>query len=266
MRFPSRGRLGSLWWHWSNENEDDRGEVVGSGLWHGRAWFNYDPEDGRPGPAKALALEWCLGRFSKMCGLSIGRDDGERELVASIRLPHLFSLYVSVRGLLGRLEYGSSRELSVSIHDGSVWWRVWADPDSWESTRPRWRDGSWNLLDALLGKVSVETRVLEVRQVEIPFPERTYRATVTLQAKLERRPRWPGVWGRWRGADIEPEVPVPEPGKGENSWDCGQDACYAMWTGGVRDIHEAVERFRSSILRTRERRGGRDWRPEEKRT
>jgi hypothetical protein len=64
-----------------------------------------------------------------------------------------------------------------------------------------------------------------------------------------------------RRANLDIERGVPTPGKGENSWDCGQDATYGL-TCPASTVEEALASLRASVMRDRERYGGKDWKPE----
>jgi hypothetical protein len=56
--------------------------------------------------------------------------------------------------------------------------------------------------------------------------------------------------------------PVPFPGKGENSWDCGEDASYGFGCA-AETLEEGIGKFVASKLRDRGRNGGRGWTPTE---
>lgn len=58
------------------------------------------------------------------------------------------------------------------------------------------------------------------------------------------------------------EEPVPVPGKGENDWDCGDDAIHGS-TFAATTIPEAIGKMVGSAMRTRERYASLDWRPKE---
>ena len=60
---------------------------------------------------------------------------------------------------------------------------------------------------------------------------------------------------------MESEDGIPIPGKGENSWDCGEDRRFSINTT-ANTIAEAVEAFRRDIEKTREQYGGKNWVPE----
>jgi hypothetical protein len=61
-------------------------------------------------------------------------------------------------------------------------------------------------------------------------------------------------------AEITPDKPIPVPGKGENSWDCDDDASYGM-TCAAQTPAEAVAHYSASIQRDRQRHGGNHWVP-----
>ena len=58
------------------------------------------------------------------------------------------------------------------------------------------------------------------------MPEGKYPAHVKRERRTWKRPRWftPLVRGYW---DVDVESGIPVPGKGENSWDCDDDAIFA---------------------------------------
>lgn len=63
----------------------------------------------------------------------------------------------------------------------------------------------------------------------------------------------------WDGYEIDMHEGIPFPGKGENSWDCGEDAYYGF---GGATIESAVEHIIADTINARERNGGTNWRPE----
>jgi len=60
------------------------------------------------------------------------------------------------------------------------------------------------------------------------------------------------------GFEIELRTGIPFPGKGENSWDQGDDAYYGF---GGATIESAVEHIIADTIKARERHGGKNWRP-----
>lgn len=151
----------------------------------------------------------------------------------------------------------SGREFSVSVHDHAVWWEFGADDMGWSSKTPRWRKGAWHPIGRLMRQGDVE--LIEEREVLVPMPERSYKA----KAKLERT-RWgftklPRYFDRIdHGFDIQmlEGEQIPFPGKGENAWDCDDDAAFGM-SGTARTIEDGIGRFVASVLRDRHTRGWR---------
>lgn len=152
--------------------------------------------------------------------------------------------------------YDDADVFEVSFHHGSVWWSIGHTPDSWSSKTPRWRHGSWNLVNALLGETKRTREVLEVREVDVPMPEGTYKWTVEMVEDTTTRPRWP--WPKtWHGVEAKAKdgQQIPFPGKGENSYDCEDDAIYAL-SGEGRTIADGVTKVVGAVLRSRLKYGG----------
>ncbi len=186
-------------------------------------------------------------------GIGLG---AEEDWTASLRFG-LASLYISfpIKKFRG---FDDAREISISLHSGSLFWRFWTNPMSWTSDTPRWREGSFNFADFFLGRTKCEHRDLEARDVLIPMPERAYPASAKLQEWTWKRPRW----FMRKVVRVEIEIPdgIPFPGKGESSWNCGDDATYSISTGPCRSIAEGVGILVGSVLRDRVKNGGySDW-------
>lgn len=259
--------------HWQNLNDKKHGRA-GSPLRYGRAWW-------RLGGRSAVNWEWTLFHSSSCrIGITVGGSE-EFGFHWCLALPWLFSFYLTVAGFrpvvwLARLllpkmaadgtqhrmlhGYPDEREIRFSIHDWSIWWSVWRNPMAgWSRAVPRWRDGNFHPLDVLLGKVDYSTRVLKSTPAMVPMPEGSYAATVELFESTWKRPRWFAT--RMVRADVKLEKGIPFPGKGENSYDCGEDALHGLTTK-ADTIEEAIAETVQSALRSRRRYGGSiDWRP-----
>ena len=70
---------------------------------------------------------------------------------------------------------------------------------------------------------------------------------------------WWNLTERVVRAEITPDTPIPHPGKGENSWDCGEDAIHSL-TCQASTTHDAVGEIVKAVLRSRYRYGGLMWR------
>jgi len=129
-------------WHWQNLNERKDGSC-GSGFWNGRCWWHL--------ATGMIGLEWLFGKARFHIGFGI--DD--YDLTIAFCVP-LMSLYLSIesRKWLRRWQpmecskylgdpilLPTRRECSVSIHDGTVWFHPWIDPNEWRRSDPWWRRG-----------------------------------------------------------------------------------------------------------------------------
>lgn len=163
---------------------------------------------------------------------------------------------------------------SLRFHDRAAWWELWHPKHEWKSGTPRWRHGNFHWWDFLTGKPVHSKEVTEGPvEVLVPMPEGAYRATVTLERRVWKRPRWPwpqvghgfdldvisrpGPDGPYVPDEVDGERPlgyIPVPGKGENSWDCGGDGTFGM-SGPGRTVEKAIATVVESTLRDRRRRG-----------
>ena len=107
-----------------------------------------------------------------------------------------------------------------------------------------------------------EEPVGESETIEVAMPEGVYRLKVSQRDRVWTRPRWPGEWLRVRDVEIDvvDEGGIPVPGKGENSWDIGDDAVFSCSFPG-ESVNPAVQRFVCGIHERRLRYGGPSWVP-----
>jgi hypothetical protein len=150
--------------------------------------------------------------------------------------------------------YGK-REISVRLHSGGIWWKIYKNPDCWSLKDPKWRDGHFDPMDFLFGRTKHFETVLSTSQAMAELPEGSYECAVTMKFEWWKRKR-----AFWRSAQfirahIEcPKGGIPVPGKGENSWECGDDAIYSR-TAPAATVDEAVRSLAEDVLKTRKRRG-----------
>lgn len=159
-----------------------------------------------------------------------------------------------------RVKY-SGRSTRIAVHDTALWWQFLVDDAGWTHSRPKWRDGSWHPLGHRLVQ---SEKVIEQREVLVPMPERSYRAKAQLEeirVGWDKLPRRFDATKRRVKIDMLEGEQVPHPGKGENSWDCDEDATFGMTTP-ARTIEDGVGRLVASALRSRIRYGGANWKPE----
>jgi len=239
----------------------------GSILWHGRASLRDDSDRFHFG------VEWRLGRMGFGASVGILSDD---DVGGSLRLPGL-SVYWHAsspvtRWLREKTGY-REREVSFSVHDWMLTFYPWVDPmGGWSSAAPWWSQsilinldpvewGVWRWLRRMIGASQRHTEeTLMEKRVLVALPEGT--TAVVFRWKRSVYPRWPfraQVIERWH---VEPEKPLAVPGKGENSWDCDDDAIYAMsLPADVYALHDAVGAV-SAVYRDRMRYAGSEtWTP-----
>jgi hypothetical protein len=256
-------RLGDRWFvHHGRED--------GRGL-HGRVFCN--AEDGQ----RSVTLEYHVPNARCSVRFTCEGLGGDSAMLVTLCMPPL-GFYLSVDSpllrklsvrLIGLLrdpaasKYGC-RELSFSIHDNALWWRVWVDSSCWSNKRPAWRDSCWHPLGHY--KLRGEFEVLEQREVLVPMPERSYRGTAKVLRSRWGFTKLPAVFDKVLthvSVDMHDDEQIPHPGKGENSYDCGEDATYGTHGPG-QFIEDGVGSMVASVLRSRHRRGGPRWRPEPK--
>lgn len=127
-----------------------------------------------------------------------------------------------------------------------------------------WAGWSWRLRprlkDRLLGRTVYTGERGSPVGIVVPMPEGEYRGTATRVAETWRRPRSLRV-RREVAWDIDVPAGIPVPGKGENSWDCDDDAIYSIHMRGERTRSDAIAEFQSNVLRTRARYASPAWVP-----
>lgn len=216
--------------------------------------------------AQGLALEYsALGRGRLQFGLTFGANDDGRDLLVTLGLPWLMTLYVTLVGVFPRrwflwdVERGQDREISVGWHDDRLRYCIWVGSmASWSRRAPWcrwWRQGSLVPLDLIFGRERCKTVLLaENIATRVPMPEAVYPAVAKVEAYTWTRPRWP-FWPLSRtrvSAWLDIPKGIPHAGKGENSWDCGDDGLFGI---GGDSVDAAIANAQSSVTRDRKRYG-----------
>ncbi len=137
---------------------------------------------------------------------------------------------------------------------------------TWDSSKDAVIDKYWDYRDWLFGRAiyseSHHNSNLGMKTEGVmKMPEGNYKMRFDFYTSYWHRPRSPFVKSLDR-VEITPEKPVPTPGKGENSWDMGEDATHGstMPLNG-RTIDELIADFKKSTMERRERYGGKNWLP-----
>lgn len=224
---------------------------------HGfRWWWHLSTE--RKHRCIAVEFYWWSARF----GCSIGSDDDGWNV--SVRVPP-FALYLSLEGLPlwqpiariyeapdGRkLPIPDRRECEFTIHDWTIRFTPWGRWGEWRAKDPWWIRGvSIDLKDIVLGRITYEAEELALVPCRVPMPEGNYSAV----AKVQRVTRGRTRWFKRTGQEVDLQIPkgIPFAGKGENSWDCGDDGLFGI---GGDSIDGAIRNAQQAVTRARERHG-----------
>lgn len=229
-------------------------------MWrHGRAWLYF----GRGNRRNVLGFEW---RFLDIgFGLSFELDPyGEHHVHFGFKVPLIalylnFECYPLAKKLRKLLD--ERKELSIKIHDNTLWVVPWIDDDDWYKGHRPW---TFHFVDFLLGKPKHSTRIIEERGADrpviIPMPEASYAATAKLTEDVWKRSRWP-FSKRILRVDLQMVTPIPVPGKGENGYDQEDDSTHGFLTP-AKSIEEGIGHLVASVLKRRKRHGGTSWSPE----
>ena len=222
---------------------------------HGRAWF------------VRFSFCWCLPTQDYHFSFGVNGGDSYDKLTFSFACG-LFAMWLSFR--FHRFHFGKlscysdkpiflheERKFNVSIHDGSIWLMAWGDPmGEWSRDMAWWKySRSFNPMDFFFGTNKYSTKSLEEGNCLIPMPEGCYEGNYNLFVSTWERPRWP-FKKQWKRITINVEKGIPHEGKGENSWDCGEDATYGI-TCMAENLEDGIGQLVGSCLRDRKRYGGR---------
>lgn len=255
-----------LSWQNLDMRPGDRDEATGH-LWkQGRAWlqpWGYD----KPG----FRLDWNLWSHFNHVDFSLDLDEGEVSGGVALTPIAVWWAVIDVWKHVQRFgpwdEPGGwksyKKDIKVSFHEGTLFWTFWYDQSHWSNKMPRWRSGSFTPMDRLFGYADhTKETVKGPVDVLIPMPERPYKATVEIRRETWKRPGLPWKTNEVVRAEIDSKGdPIPLPGKGTTSYNCDEDATYGLITP-ARTVSEAIGETVKSVLRSRERYGGLDWRPE----
>lgn len=204
-----------------------------------------------------------------------------------------FAIYVTFAGFIPRSWYPTyesrysqsripeSREFSLKIHGGIFWWNFWVS-EEWASysRNKTWRMGTFHFVDLIKGKHDYNKVEASRQQFILPFLEGIYNVEVIKWDRKDSWQRWPTrkmvTWEVRAGYYDGPPNPcnwkdkgVPVEGKGENSWDCDEDATYSISFPGhpyrkdLRIPYDAALYFWHSMMKSRERYGSAKWTPKD---
>ncbi|HMT02299.1 MAG TPA: hypothetical protein PKD00_03165 [Burkholderiales bacterium] len=239
--------------------------------------FFYFGEEG-----KSISIEIC--GFNANPAISFYIDGKERDV--TFHLGFIIGIYLTFTNFLPKSWYPQDksetygqlpgeRELSIKFHHWYLWWCFWKDNTSWSNTDSKFRSGYIDFAQLIKGKHSCEWNIIEKEMHIISFIEGNYQVEVIKKNRIDK-------WQRWFSSkSISYEVkagyyvdnnwiecPIPIEGKGENSWDCDEDARYSLSMPAKNEEHDiknckqAAMYFEYDIKKDRVRYGGNNWIPQ----
>lgn len=224
---------------------------------HGVRWWLHYGQNSR----SCIHVEFYW--WSRFCGISFGPDYDGWNL--SLRFPP-FAFYLSLEGVGlwqpqrkciatwdNNREFWlpDRREFDVSVSDWTLRFTPWGRWCGWNSRDPWWIRGlSLDLRRLVLGKRVYVAEELALVPCHVPMPEGNYPAV----AKVQRVTRGFQRWFKRTGQEVDLSIPkgIPYAGKGENSWDCGDDGLFGI---GGDSIDHAIARAQESVNESRRRHG-----------
>lgn len=221
-----------------------------------RHWFSFG--------SWSASVEASRARPELSAGFWLSEEGG---VTLHVRCPFWLSLTVTPPWPW-RAGWGFMRSTGAGIAwDGDIGGgslRVWAEVGH-DDSGPGRRGRRWSvdLVDVVLGHAKYEQVEHGVSPVMVEMPEGFYDARVTIARVRWKRPRWFARW-YWRNSIEIAQGGLPFPGKGENSWDCDDDATHAVTFAVTREPASAYKTAHDAAmdaLRTRAKRGGLNWKP-----
>lgn len=232
--------------HWQNLNDCEPKRY-----WlYGRAWWGM------------LAWEWHTPGGSHW-SIKVGGGDAQRNVGMCFSIPWLLTIYVTLQDVLPKnlirwdVDRGGDREIGFYFHEWTFHYALWVGSmASWGRMYPwcKWyRQGAIDFADLVLGRRRHQLEILKDGiPVVIPMPEGVYHGTAKIERRTWKRPRW-FSFSRI-STTIDCPKGIPFAGKGENSWDCGDDGLFG-WSAEGRSVEKAVARGVESVLEWRRRHG-----------
>lgn len=235
-----------MFWHASREQ-------------HGvRIWWHFKGERRR-----CIGIE--LGWWHRFChaGVSVNDEGWNLSLACPPLFFHLsldgFPIWRPQRKCIATWDNGrefwltDQRESRVAIFDWKLWINPWSKSMEHVSADPWWVRGvTVDFKRIVIGETAyICEQTAPTFTVQIPMPEGFYAAEFTPQRQTWKPRRWFATVRK--SFDINIPKGIPFAGKGENSWDCGDDGLFGMGADGT--VEEAIAKVRDTVMERRRRYG-----------
>jgi len=260
-------------WYFCNDAKRERAGVPlgGSILRRGRFFLRFKKWQ------NAVRVEWSFWNnidWLEM-GLRFGGED--RQVSLTLVLPWLafltFAVGVPPRWLSWWMIEDRMFSLRVgyggSVLSGQIAHAEWAEDcgmtSYYRAKVPReysglklWPGWEWTLtprpLDWTLGRIQHGEELLRTSPISFWMDGREHKGAWTLKKFWRERPRWPWPYRVSVSSYVEIEHPPQFAGKGENSWDCNDDAIYGMGTNATNP-KDAIGEYIHRVYQNRARYG-----------
>lgn len=160
-----------------------------------RLWFSRNTEYRN----NSIEIGYDLRRFAPHIGLSL-EYGGDYDMVFSFNfLFHFYFCIVLPKKWMQKFkdslpQYEYDREIRLAIHHNTLWWNFWTSGDSWSSSTPKYRSGSFNFLNFLLGQYEVDITTLEEAQYKIYTDSGVNDIILQKELFVRYRNRWYIKW------------------------------------------------------------------------
>lgn len=256
-----------VWFHSQNLNENKHGEPKGL-PYHGRCWLHFGK--------KSFNFSWNF--WTHFCGIELAFDPSEDGWKFHWAFPpvsfwwstNIFSKWMckllasekvdkwnqKYDGYPGSSRYTEFKIIDIRIFSWAFWWEFLKFDWGSSSKDPKWMRFTFHFDDFFLGRMKHEcVKIGEPKQVMVPMPEGEYLTLMQLERSTWKRPRLPWNSKVMTGYDITIPKGIPHQGKGENSWDCGEDALMGCYSEGD-SLKEAIAKVQMTVLKDRKRYDG----------
>lgn len=217
---------------------------------------------GRHTDLQLLRYEFSSGRNLRF-EIGFGEDPG---ISFSIGL-FLFSVYLTFPFFNVR---AGRRVTGFYFHEWVFVWSFWKNPWERSNKDPFWRSWYFRIDDFFLGSSeTLEDDIIGGEDLFFTLGGKEFKID-SVQFKRKRRFRrfipYSLYHNTWVSIEIKCDKPPMHSGKGENSWDCGDDATYGLycswdknkpsWKNSKESMKLAVDYYVEHVLKDTKRYGG----------
>lgn len=253
--------------HWQNLNDNERGKPKGV-PYEGRCWLWFRGFGERD---RNIGFSWNFWHPHWLFNFHVAFKD-ESDVQFGLGLWPV-SFHLSFENFFPRrfkdwwhakYEYSGREVWIYATRDESITggvnfcWNFWRDPDG-GSMKKTWREKIVTFPDVILsplfGRIKHSEETLEDKDITIPMPEGMYEGKAKLSRSTWKRPRLPFTSHVRHGAWVDIPIGIPYEGKGENSWDCGEDGIFGIGTDKP-SYPALIARVVEHVLSQRKKRDG----------